>query len=149
MKYKVRFDLSKEEFIDGIDIQFFNVNDEIITTKSYNTDIVKIDKHTKSLTYEADRYVYIESKDMFYNDFYTINVYLNNELLSDDKYDFDIKNKKLSFSYKLNIASGDNIKVEYYRKYCEVEIDTSQEVKNVKIINRYKNTYELGRHTNI
>lgn len=149
MKYKVRFDLSKEEFIDRIDIQFLNANDEVITTKSYNTDIIKIDKHTKSLTYKSDRCVYIENKDIFYNDFYTINVYLNNELLSDDKYDFDIKNKKLSFSYKLNIVNGDNVKIEYYRKYGEVEIDISQEIKNVKIVNRYKNTYELGQHTNI
>lgn len=149
MKYKVRFDLSKEEFIDKIDIQFFNLNDEIITTRSYDTDIVIINKHTESLTYNANRCIYIEAKDMFYNDFYTINVYLNNMLLSNDKYDFDVKNKKISFSYKLNIVNGDNVKVEYYRKYGEIEIDVSQEIKNVKIVNRYKNTYELGQHTNI
>lgn len=147
MLYKLEFNIDKEDFIDDIEIEFCNENG-IISIEKYDTSIIKIEKCKEEITYDNENLIYINVKDLLYDDFHKVAVYINGVILSEDKYSFDSNNNCLSLSYKLELTTNDIIKVEYYKKHCSIEYNSNVEVQYVNIKCNYKNSYLLGQHTN-
>lgn len=147
MLYKIEFNINKEDFIDNIEVEFCN-QDGVISTEIYDTSIIKIEKCEKEITYNNENLIYINQEGLLYDDFHKVAVYLNNNLLGDDKYSFDKNTKYLSLSYKLNLTTSDVIKIEYYKEHCVIEYNSNVEVQYVNVKCNYKKSYLLGSHTN-
>lgn len=144
--YRINFDVYKEEFINTLNVMCYDSDNTLLTSKEFPSSVVSIVKSSMSVTFNGNRYVYI-NRDIFYDDFYKIEVSIGNTKLDKKDFDFDIETKTVSISYKIPITPNEVITVEYYKKCASVEIEASKKPSYVKIIPSYNRSYLLGEHT--
>lgn len=146
--YDIEFNIGKEEHINNIEINFYNNQDEIFETRLYPPDIINIKKFTSEIKYEANKHYSID-KDIFYDDYYKLDAYIDGTKLTEEQFSYDNETKLITFSYKMDLEPNTIINIEYYKKCVSIQCEFKEEVKNIIVRPNYTSSVKLGQHTNL